>query len=218
MIQKESGRNFRSFCNNQGKEDNWSLTIRLLKDAPHRNPPATLKSGPHFTESSKETAENLLHHFYPDDTPDTLYVQKRVRANVRLADGADEPDFTEAEVQESFESMDSNKAPGLDHLTSDICSTFFKSYPALLTLIFNRFWTSDIFPQAGSSPISEFSQNRGKTITQTCHPLDQSDSCLCSAKSSRSCSSSDLSTGLRSSDTGLVISPDSGNRHQRPTP
>ena len=145
-IRKESGKNFRTFCNKQGKEDVWSLTNRLLKDAPHQQPPATLKSASSFTTSAEDTASRLLHHFYPDDTPDVSENQESIRANQDLSSGPDEPPFTIEEVQECLDSMNPNKAPGPDHLTSDICQQFFLSFPALLTSIMNRCLDIGHFP------------------------------------------------------------------------
>lgn len=71
-IQKASSANFREFCNTQNKENVWSLTNRIIKDAPANQAPFTLASGSRHTGDAAETANSLLQHFYPDDGEDTL--------------------------------------------------------------------------------------------------------------------------------------------------
>ncbi|CAG4990779.1 unnamed protein product [Parnassius apollo] len=71
-MREESTRHFREFCELQTKENVWSLMNRLLKNATPRHPPVTLNRGSTYTTDSQETAKALLHHFYPDDSPDTL--------------------------------------------------------------------------------------------------------------------------------------------------
>ena len=96
-IRRESASNFRSFCTKQGKEDVWSLTNRLIKDAPKQQPPSTLKTAFGFTSTSEETAGALLSHFYPDDTPDVGSRQEALRTSQDVLSAADdEPPFTSA--------------------------------------------------------------------------------------------------------------------------
>ena len=112
-VRAASVRSFRSFCSKQGKEDVWSLTNRLIKDAPKRQPASTLKTATGHTTTAAETASELLHHFYPDDTDDVLHHQKRLRQQQhQLSDAPDEPPFVPDEVVECIKEMSPDKAPG----------------------------------------------------------------------------------------------------------
>ena len=146
-IRKASTNNFRQFCNRQGKEDVWSLTNRLIKDAPTQRPPVTLKCGAHFTTSSQETADALLNHFFPDDIPDTNRKQTELRQKMtQTPDTEDDVQFTSDEVIDCLKTMNPNRAPGVDNLTSNICLHFTRKYASFLTSIFNRCLSIGHFP------------------------------------------------------------------------
>ena len=148
-IRKASTANFRKFCNSQGKEDVWSKTSRLIKDAPSHRPPSTLKVGANFTTTAKQTADELVQHFYPDDVADSIARHHELRA--RLDDqpySPDEPDFTSDEVIDCLKTMSPNRAPGHDNLTSDICLRFTQLFPSLLTKLMNRCLRIGHFPMS----------------------------------------------------------------------
>ena len=148
-IRKASTANFRKFCNSQGKEDVWSKTSRLIKDAPAHRPPSTLKLGTNFTTSAQQTADELVRHFYPDDDADSLARHHELRA--RLVDQPytpDEPDFTSDEVIDCLKTMSPNRAPGHDNLTSDICLRFTQVFPSLITTLMNRCLRIGHFPSS----------------------------------------------------------------------
>lgn len=140
--------NFRSFCELQDKETVWTMTNRLLKDSKPRRAPTTINTGRHFTSDSKDTAQELLNHFYADDGPDTQsrHFDLRRRTN-DPTNTADDPQFTPAEVLEIIKKMNPKKAPGLDGLTSDICKNFAFAYPQLLTDLLNRCLELQYFPR-----------------------------------------------------------------------
>ena len=146
-IRKASTANFRSFCEKQGKEDVWTLTNRLIKDSPSQQAPSTLKCASSFTTSSEETASALLNHFYPDDTEDSSPYQKEIRQQESmLPDTDDDPAFTAEEILECLQTMNPNRAPGHDNLTSDICLEFVSSYPEFTTSLMNRCLEVGHFP------------------------------------------------------------------------
>ena len=146
-MRKESTKHFREFCKKQGKEDVWSVTNRLIKDAPTQRPPSTLKHGNAFTNTSKETANALLHHFYPDDDIDTQQRHHQLRNNANVKPNTtDEPPFTEDELIECIKTMNPNRAPGVDNLTSDICHAVIEEYPEMMTNLFNHAMALSYFP------------------------------------------------------------------------
>ena len=162
-IKKTSGKNFREFCQRQGKEDVWSLTNRLIKDAPRRQPPATLRTASGVTSTSEETASSLLHHFYPDDTADVSHDQHQLRKKTQvLSDADDEPPFTSEEVAECLKTMNPNRAPGHDALTSDICTAVIIKYPDVMTSLFNRCLELGHFPTSWKEARVRIIQKPGK--------------------------------------------------------
>ncbi|PZC80614.1 hypothetical protein B5X24_HaOG214181 [Helicoverpa armigera] len=67
-IRSTSTEHFREFCNRQTKEDVYSVTNRIIKTIPLRQPPATLRlEDGTFTTDSRDTAHALLDKFYPED-------------------------------------------------------------------------------------------------------------------------------------------------------
>ena len=162
-IGKASKENFRQFCCKQGKEDVWSLTNRLIKDAPRRTPPSMLKLGDGYTKDAQEASDALLDHFYPDDTNDTTAHHRELRRRAAvLSDAPDDPSFTTAEIEDALDTMNPNRAPGVDHFTSDICTAVFKKYPTLITNIMNSCLTTGRFPDAWKVAQVRILQKPGK--------------------------------------------------------
>lgn len=144
LIRKTSTEHFRDFCNKQGKENVWSLTNRLLKNAPQPTPSVTVDDA----LSSSSTALLLLNKFFPDDTTDNTPKQKQLRIDMnRIPVTANDSLFTEEEVLGCLRSMNANKAPGPDHLTADICLAFSIKQITLLTKIMNRCLKLSHFPE-----------------------------------------------------------------------
>ncbi|XP_045458125.1 uncharacterized protein LOC123668438 [Melitaea cinxia] len=147
-LRSESTTKFREFCELQTKENVWSLTNRLLKESGPRRPPTSLKIDSRFTTDEKDTAQALLDNFYPNDTSDSHPRHHALRAASHTFPDT-EPDlpFTSQEIHEILDNMSPKKAPGLDHLTSDICRQFTLHYPDLVTDIMNRCLTLQYFPK-----------------------------------------------------------------------
>ncbi|CAG5017152.1 unnamed protein product [Parnassius apollo] len=163
-MREESTRHFREFCELQTKENVWSLTNRLLKNATPRRPPVTLNRGSTYTTDSQETAKALLNHFYPDDSPDTLTRHHELRSEMTdLPQSHDDPPFTQEEVLECLKQMSPKKAPGLDNFTSDICLQFATDYPRLLTDILNRCLTLQHFPDQWKTAYVKIIPKPGKS-------------------------------------------------------
>ncbi|CAG4996169.1 unnamed protein product [Parnassius apollo] len=99
-IRIASTEHLREFCNKQGKEDVWSITNRLLKTTPLKQPPSTLKTrAGKYTKTTYETAETFLNEYFPDDGPDTClrHMQLRNSSNETPDTPADAP-FTVVET------------------------------------------------------------------------------------------------------------------------
>lgn len=165
-LREASSANFREFCNLQSKENVWSLTNRLLKDANPRKAPITLHGRDRHTNDGEETARALLDHFFPDDdhAQDThpRHRELRHRAGV-LPEADDDLPFTENEVLELLGLMSHKKAPGLDHLTSDICYQFAAAYPRLVTDVMNRCLELRHFPARWKTAYIKIIPKPGKT-------------------------------------------------------
>ena len=163
MIRKASSDNFREFCNKQGPEDVWSLTNRLIKDSPTSQPAGTLRTPGGFTANSQDTADTLLHHFYPDDGEDAE-IHREVREKAGLTStGTPDPPFTEDEIKEGLHTMNPNRAPGHDNLTSDICAAVFEHYPEYITSLMNEFLEKGEFPKIWKEARVRILQKPGKS-------------------------------------------------------
>lgn len=147
-LRRESGNHFRRFCEEQGKEDVWKLTNKLMKPAVAVTPDATLRLGSQFTTSAEETAKVLLDHFFPEDTLDTHPRHEQLRRDFyKQPDTGDEPPYTEEEVLNAVNSMSPKKAPGDDNLTADIWQRFAQGHLSFMTQLFNKCLSMGFFPK-----------------------------------------------------------------------
>ncbi|XP_060804988.1 uncharacterized protein LOC106141549 [Amyelois transitella] len=163
-LSKTSTDHFRQFCEAQGKEDVWAVTNRIIKDSPLRRPPQTLNCGGAFTDSGENTASALLKHFYPDDTPDNYSEHQETRAAMSESPNTeDDLLFSEAEIRECLSHISPKKAPGADHLTSDICSAVFEAQPDFLTALHNRCLQIGHFPKPWKRAVVKILPKPGKT-------------------------------------------------------
>ena len=162
-IGRASTKHFRDFCKRQHKEDVWSVTNRIIKDAPRKTPPAMLKMETGFTRSPEEAANALLMNFYPDDGPDTMAAQSTLRETCGvLSDSTDDPPFVLEEINEVLESMNPDKAPGPDHFTSDIVTATVNELPKLCLNIMNSCLKHGRFPDPWKSAQVRILQKPGK--------------------------------------------------------
>ncbi|CAD7002134.1 unnamed protein product [Ceratitis capitata] len=85
-------------------------------DAPLQRPPVTLQREGNFTETGEITSSALFNHFYPNRNNGTNIRPQAIRKQSKhYIDTHDE-----VEVLEALSSMNLNRAPGIDNLTSDI--------------------------------------------------------------------------------------------------
>lgn len=68
---------------------------------------------------------------------------------------AEEPPFSTLEIIECLKSMNHKKAPGSDHLTSDICFQFTSNFPHIITSIMNRCLKLNYFPNSWKIAIAK---------------------------------------------------------------
>lgn len=132
----------------QVKENVWSVTNRIIKTKPLAQPPSTLllEDGS-YTTNSTDTAHALLHNFFPSDTQDTIPAQVTTRTLMaQPIHTPPEPPFTNTEVLNGIKHMSHKKAPGIEHLTADICLQFVTHFPDYLTKIYNRYLDIAYFP------------------------------------------------------------------------
>ncbi|XP_052758288.1 uncharacterized protein LOC128202344 [Galleria mellonella] len=155
MFNEASTRHFRQFCAQQGKEDVWAVTNRIIKSVPAPQPPSTLRlPDGTYTQNSVETAKVLLDRFFPDDTPDTREIHGVRRIESKYEPHTEpEPRYTTDEVHRAISEMSPRKAPGPDHLTADICQFVVECFPELVTSIMNRCLTLGYFPRIWKSAI-----------------------------------------------------------------
>ena len=74
----------------------------------------------------------------------------------------DEPEFTQDEILEALLTMNPNRAPGHDHLTSDICTAVFNSKPEFITSIMNSCLNLGYFPKSWKDARVKILQKPGK--------------------------------------------------------
>ncbi|CAK1544678.1 unnamed protein product [Leptosia nina] len=159
-----STEHFREFCTRQTKEDVWSVTNRIIKTKPLSQPPSTLRlSDGSYTSSTYDTADALINNFFPDDTNDVTDTQTAIRALMSQSiNTPSEPNFTLTEILNGLRQMNNKKAPGIDHLTSDICLQFATSFPEFITALYNKCLTLQHFPRPWKHAVIKIIPKPGK--------------------------------------------------------
>jgi len=79
-----------------------------------------------------------------------------------LPDAADDVPFTAEEVLECLKTVNPNRAPGHDNLTSDICVRFVSSYPDFMTSLMNRCLDVGHFPLSWKKAIVKILPKPGR--------------------------------------------------------
>ncbi|CAK1549481.1 unnamed protein product [Leptosia nina] len=159
-----STEHFREFCTRQTKEDVWSVTNRLIKTKPLSQPPSTLRlSDGSYTSSTHDTADALIRNFFPDDSNDVTDAQIATRTLMsQPINTLPEPNFTFIEILNGLRQMNHKKAPGIDHLTSDICLQFATCFPDFITTLYNRCLTLLYFPRPWKHAVVKIIPKPGK--------------------------------------------------------
>ncbi|CAK1545376.1 unnamed protein product [Leptosia nina] len=159
-----STEHFKEFCTRQTKEDVWSVTNRIIKIKPLSQPPSTLRlSDGSYTTSTHDTADALIRNFFPDDSNDVTDAQIATRTLMsQPINTPPEPNFTYIEILNGLRQMNHKKAPGIDHLTSDICLQFATCFPDFITTLYNRCLTLLYFPRPWKHAVVKIIPKPGK--------------------------------------------------------
>ena len=94
-----------------------------------------------FTQTMKETNEHMLGYFFPD-APLTTTMEVAIDESVN-----DDPPFTLYEVDNAFNSLENNKAPGFDYLTPLIIKASYKHLKPIMIKWLNLCLRLGVFPR-----------------------------------------------------------------------
>jgi hypothetical protein len=115
------------------------------------DPSSLTLQGGSTTTSEKETANALLHKFFPDDfTAQDSEKQMNIRvqtAELGPPDPQLDPNFTEHEVDEVVRNLDYNKCPGPDGIDGIIVKILHKCLPKFWISLFNKCFVLGCFPK-----------------------------------------------------------------------
>lgn len=173
LFHHTSTESFKEFCSSQTREDVWSVTNRIIQHKNPIRPPTTIKKtdGSHTT-TIEDTATELIKRFFPDDTPNTNIEQNRIAQMMHTTNEPShshqgtqhtpEPLLTTTEVIHCLKTFNPKKAPGPDHLTSDICLQVTMIFPELITAILNQCFKINYFPKAWKVAIVKIIPKPGK--------------------------------------------------------
>ena len=143
---------WKKFCTECTKNMPWKM-YRTCKTSFTRQPvltSLTLSDGS-VTTSVEETAEALLHRFFPDDITAQDSVQQRyIRTHtlkLEPPDSQTEPNFSKHEVDEVIRILDDKKCPGPDVIDGIIVKRLHKSRPTFWLSLFNKCFLLGCFPK-----------------------------------------------------------------------
>jgi hypothetical protein len=118
-------KSWRDYCEECSRKTPWKIYKACKTSFAKTQIPSTLtlQDGT-VTTSAKETADALLHKFFPDDpTMGNQGSKNTTREETKVPgppDSLPEPDFTEQEVDEAVSNLDVNKCPGPDGIDGTI--------------------------------------------------------------------------------------------------
>lgn len=146
---------WKEFCSTQDRESMWDGIYRVLRKTARRHEDMLLRGSTGETLTPEESAQLLAKTFYPDDSVDSE--QQRHTALRRRTEGrtleeitelsANDPPFTEAELEAVLKVLNPKKAPGLDGLTADICETAILCDREVFLAIANKCLSLTYFPR-----------------------------------------------------------------------
>lgn len=156
-IDKSKKKSWREFLCLQNKETVWSQAYRLCKKV-NVSPPTTVKkSDSEATENAQETANYLLHHFFPDDNEIN---ETKHHSHIRLLSQSyhqqsqcDDLLFSQEEVGRVILSQNDKKAPGEDAITANIVKAVYDTMPSVITSFYNLCLRIGCFPKCFKTSI-----------------------------------------------------------------
>jgi len=100
------------------------------------------------TRNTKEIMEVLLDYLFEEYNTEENQYQTQKRKIVELTiKTIDHIEFSREEIKKAIESFNDKKAPGIDGITAGIYLRTFKTFPNLITTIYNECLKRDCFPQ-----------------------------------------------------------------------
>lgn len=170
-IKKAKIASWKKFCTAQNIDSVWNTINKILKRRA-KAPPSTLMIGGIHTRDAKETADSLMRAFFPEDSPTTdTDIQESIRNSSSLHQTPtktryDDPPFTSHEVLTALQDINPNGAPGQDHLTPDICVRAARTFPELVTEIYNAALRCAHFPSPWKTAVIKAIIKPGKDANQ----------------------------------------------------
>jgi hypothetical protein len=130
-------KSWRDYCEESSRKTPWKIykACKTSFTKTHIPSTLTLQDGT-ATTSVKETAEALLHKFFPDDpSVGNQGSNNTTRQETKVLGSSDsllEPDFTEQEVDEAVSNLNVNKCPGPDGIDGNIvkknCTSTYRGF------------------------------------------------------------------------------------------
>jgi len=107
------------------------------------------KTNGSHTEDLRETIKCIIEHLIPkDEEAEETDYHKRIRTLMKEpVKTEDDRDFTAEEIKQTIKSIDHEKAPGEDGITSKILLWTFERFPRLVTTLFNGCLRTGCFPR-----------------------------------------------------------------------
>lgn len=152
MCSEAQTKSWKEFCTSQERESMWDGIYRVIRNTTGRQEDCLLRDETGNTLNPKRSADLLAQTFYPDDSVST---DNPHHTNLRkLVSGeeptdtlpADDPPFTEAELETVLKNQNPKKAPGPDGLTADICVRAIQAGREVFMAIANKCLAMGHFP------------------------------------------------------------------------
>lgn len=150
LAQTES---WKEFCSTQERESMWDGIYRVLRKTSGGTEDTLLRGSDGKTLNPAESAKLLANTFYPDDSvhtdkPHHTQLRQLVESGAPEENlSADDPPFTEAEVECVLKAQNPKKAPGPDGFTADICANAIRAEMEVFMAIANKCLAIPHFPR-----------------------------------------------------------------------
>lgn len=175
-VHRAKSASMQEFATEEGNSNPWGVNykLRMNKITPERALAVSAR-GLADPVTWTDAALNLLNTLVPDDTEDTMDIQRdRRRIRDTPPDTDDTEEFHESEICSALRSLRNGKAPGPDRIEVEVLKASYRTLHAELQQLYNGCMRHGVFPgtwKTGSVRALLKTPDKDETISSSYRPI-----------------------------------------------